>query len=473
MGERVVIAGGGLAGLTCAKYLMDAGFEVELVEAAPYFGGRAATFRDADGDWVEHGLHTFLGVYTEFDRLLCEIGHPPDSLLTWAREVRLQDPRHGETIYGVRPLRAPLKSLMRALTEQAHQHPADKLALLPMLDPGLLDLSALERVFDHLTVAQWWRSIEGADEVLERFLSPFCRGIQSLEADELSAFTLLAWVHHVTEGLPRQLLATYRGARQETIFGPLVEHLRRAGARLRSSTPLRAIGYQVGDPGECGRVTGFELPGGERLEADAYVVAMPSWGFRPLVPEALREDPFFKNATTLPVAPAIAVQLFFDRLVCDSGDLTVLAHGHAPVYQDVSRTVYPDARGSRLSVVFSPADAMGDRDDRAIVALALETLGAVSPRIHGAKLLKSVVIRHAEHHIRPVPGAMSRRPTQVTPVPNLFLAGDWTHQDFFGSQEGAVRSGKAAANEILRALSPELRVSMMPEDFSRHGHRMI
>ena len=37
---------------------------------------------------------------------------------------------------------------------------------------------------------------------------------------------------------------------------------------------------------------------------------------------------------------------------------------------------------------------------------------------------------------------------------NLFLAGDWRQQDFFGSQEGAVRGGKACAREVLRALAP-------------------
>lgn len=50
---RVAIAGGGLAGLTCAKVLADAGVPVTLVEAFPRLGGRASTFRDQDGDWIE------------------------------------------------------------------------------------------------------------------------------------------------------------------------------------------------------------------------------------------------------------------------------------------------------------------------------------------------------------------------------------------------------------------------------------
>jgi uncharacterized protein with NAD-binding domain and iron-sulfur cluster len=56
---KVIIAGGGLAGLVCAKNLIDAGYQVELVEAEPQLGGRTASWLDEDGDHVESGIHTF------------------------------------------------------------------------------------------------------------------------------------------------------------------------------------------------------------------------------------------------------------------------------------------------------------------------------------------------------------------------------------------------------------------------------
>src|SRR4051794_41496939 len=83
MTKRIVIAGGGLAGLSCAKSLVDAGFEVSLFEGLPYLGGRASTYRDSDGDWIEQGLHIFLGTYSAFKALLDEIGCPPDEVLFW------------------------------------------------------------------------------------------------------------------------------------------------------------------------------------------------------------------------------------------------------------------------------------------------------------------------------------------------------------------------------------------------------
>jgi len=57
---RVVIAGAGLAGLSCAKYLVDNGHIPILLEARDVLGGKVAAWKDEDGDWYETGLHIFL-----------------------------------------------------------------------------------------------------------------------------------------------------------------------------------------------------------------------------------------------------------------------------------------------------------------------------------------------------------------------------------------------------------------------------
>lgn len=467
MAESVAIAGGGLAGLTCAKYLADAGFRVSLVEGQPFLGGRASTYRDADGDWVEQGLHLFLGVYTEFQRLLCEIGQPPDTVLDWMSEVRLQDPEGPQAVYGVNPLRAPVKTILSFLNQNGYLGPFDKLSLLPMLSPGVLDMASLERMFDGMSVTEWWGKVNGSPDVLERFLRPFCRAIQFTDAEQFSAYNFLGWIHHVAYGLPHNLLASYKGARNAIIFDPLERHLRGAGVAIRTGLQLTGIGYERGEGGP-GRITGFELANGERLEADAYVAAVPAWALKPLIPEPLRDLAYFNRITQLPVAPAISVQIWFDRPVVDTADYTLVARSLTPVYQDVARTAYPYARGSRLSVVISPADDLLDKTDQELLMLTLRSLQAVEPRVMQAGIAKSVILRHREHLIRPLPGAMSARPSQATPVPNLFVAGDWTHQEYFGSQEGAVRGGKAAARAVVRALSPELRISWFPEEVGKH-----
>lgn len=452
MSRRAVIAGGGLAGLTCAKLLVDAGWAVTVVEGLPYLGGRASTFRDADGDWVEQGLHLFLGAYSEFKALLSGIGVPPDQVVFYMEQLQLQDTQGpAEAVYNINPLHSPLKTLTSVLGNNDYLGPLDKLSLLPFAAPGLLPYDALRAQFDNQTVVDWWRRANGDTKVMERFVRPFCRGIQFSEPEQFSAFNFLTWIHHLVTHLPEALLAGYRGPRDTLIFQPLARYLKDRGAVIRTNVKLEEILYEPAAPGVTGLGTlkGFGLQGGERLEADAYVAALPVWNLVPLVPGPLRAEPFFASLAELPVAPAISVQLWFDREVVTHERFVLVGHSEACVYQDQSRNAYPTSQGSRLSVIVSPADGLLFAPDEALVERVLDSLRKVVPAARDARVRKSVVLKHPKHLVRPLPGAMSRRPVQTTPVPNLFLAGDWTQQPFFGSQEGAVRGGKACAEAIL------------------------
>lgn len=55
---KVAVVGGGLAGLSCAKYLSDAGHEPHVFERADVLGGKVSAWQDKDGDWIETGLHS-------------------------------------------------------------------------------------------------------------------------------------------------------------------------------------------------------------------------------------------------------------------------------------------------------------------------------------------------------------------------------------------------------------------------------
>jgi|GEM_PF-358627 len=444
---RVAIAGGGLAGLACAKDLAERGFAVSLIEALPYLGGRASTFRDDDGDWVEQGLHIFLGVYAELRGLLRDVGQDPDDVLFWTDGIHVHDPLGPSASYGV-SLYAPLRTALSLLGQNRFLGPLDKLSLLPLVAPGLAPLERLRRHYDGMTVVDWWRQVRGTDDVLERFVRPFCRGIQFTDADDFSAYDFLGWVHHVAYGILRHRLGGYRGARDLTMFRPIARHLASRGVSIRTGVRLREVGYDA----RAERVTGFGLEGGERMLADAYVLALPAWLLPPLLPTALRARPGFTALGALPTAPAISVQLWLDRRVLPNGEYHLVARSSSPVFQDQADETYPSALyGSRLSFIVSPADGLLDRDDASLVTEVTAGLRAVLPAARAAAVRKSVVLRHPQHLVRPLPGAMSSRPGQATSVPNLFLAGDWTQQPFFGSQEGAVRGGRACAAALLAA----------------------
>src|SRR6476469_3508090 len=77
----VVIAGAGLAGLSAAWYLSKQGYHVTLLEKREIAGGKVSSWQDADGDWLESGLHVFFGAYRNLLGLLREVGL--DGNLAW------------------------------------------------------------------------------------------------------------------------------------------------------------------------------------------------------------------------------------------------------------------------------------------------------------------------------------------------------------------------------------------------------
>lgn len=442
-----MIAGGGLAGLTCAKYLVDRGVQVEVLEGLSMLGGRASTFRDLDGEWIEQGLHLFLGAYSEFRKLLREIGQRPGKILFWHDHIVFEEPAGPRAVFGTNPLYAPLRTIAGALGNNKYLGWRDKLALLPVIAPALRSLRALQ-AYDDRTVEQLWANLSGSSAVFERVLQPFCRAIQFTDATQFSAYNFLGWIHHTIYDFVHARLGGYIGARDETIFQPLARYLEARGAVIRTDTKIKEILFSR----ETGLITGFVRHDGVRVEGDIYVAAMPPWSFSPLVPAPLKALAFFANIEALPIASAIAVQLWFDRVVTETDDFHLVARTAAAVYQDQAPRTYPYAGGSRISVSLAPGEEFLSWEPAAIVRHVLAVLGAANPSIAAANVTKAVVLKHPRHLVRPLPGAMTWRPSQVTPVANLFLAGDWTQQDFFGSQEGAVRGGKACAREILTRL---------------------
>ena len=71
--KTVAVIGGGLSGLACAKYLVDAGHVPIVLEARDVLGGKVSAWQDADGDWIETGLHIFFGAYPNMMNLFAEL----------------------------------------------------------------------------------------------------------------------------------------------------------------------------------------------------------------------------------------------------------------------------------------------------------------------------------------------------------------------------------------------------------------
>ena len=66
MQKKVLVIGGGLAGLSSAAYLSKNNFKVKLLESSPKLGGRTYSFLDKETNTIlDNGQHVLMGCYFE------------------------------------------------------------------------------------------------------------------------------------------------------------------------------------------------------------------------------------------------------------------------------------------------------------------------------------------------------------------------------------------------------------------------
>ncbi|MFN3973758.1 MAG: FAD-dependent oxidoreductase, partial [Dehalococcoidia bacterium] len=187
----------------------------------------------------------------------------------------------------------------------------------------------------------------------------------------------------------------------------------------------------------------------EELRAQVFVSAVP-WDSLPhLLGPRWAEHPFFAPIQGLRGSPILNIHLWYDRPVLRE---TFVGFLGSPVQWVFNKTAHwgLEGPGQHLSVSVSGADAFLGKTQEEVKRLFLPEVQRLLPAASQAALrhCRVVLIRNAT--FRPVPGVEALRPPQRTPIPNLFLAGEWTRTGWPSTMESAVRSGLLAAEAVQR-----------------------
>ena len=452
---RVAIAGAGLAGLACAKYLSDAGHIPMVVEARDVLGGKVAAWQDEDGDWYETGLHIFFGAYPNMLQLFAELGI--EDRLQWKSHSMIFNRQEVPGTYSrfdFPDLPAPLNGVAAILGNNDMLTWPEKVTFGLGLVPAMLRGQQYVEDCDRYSWSEWLRLHRIPERVNDEVFVAMSKALNFINPDEISSTVVLTALNRFLQEKNGSRMAFLDGNPPERLCKPIVDHIEARGGSVELRAPLREIQLA-----EDGRVAGFRLGGldgreGRGLEADAYVSALPVDPLKLLLPDPWRQDPFFSRLEGLRGVPVINLHLWFDRKLTDIDHLLFSRSPLLSVYADMSNTCreYADPDRSMLELVFAPASDWIGRPDEEIVAATMAELERLFPNHFGgddpARLRKSHVVKTPLSVYKTVPGCQALRPSQATPVPNFFLAGDYTMQRYLASMEGAVLSGKLCAQAI-------------------------
>ncbi|THU69593.1 hypothetical protein C4D60_Mb08t16040 [Musa balbisiana] len=156
---KVVIAGAGLAGLSTAKYLADAGHKPIVLEARDVLGGKVAAWKDNDGDWYETGLHIFFGAYPNMQNLFGELGI--NDRLQWKEHSMIfampNKPGEFSRFDFPETLPAPFNGIFAILRNSEMLTWPEKVRFALGLLPAMLGGQAYVEAQDGLTVTEWMK----------------------------------------------------------------------------------------------------------------------------------------------------------------------------------------------------------------------------------------------------------------------------------------------------------------------------
>lgn len=450
---RVVVVGGGLAGVAASIECLRAGTEVVLLEKRSYLGGATWSF-SRGGLRFDNGQHVFMRCCSAYRSLLSSLGVTHMTTLQPRLDIPVLRPgrRPSRLWRSSMPVPFHLAGSLLRYSPLSHRERlvAARLAWqLSRIDPTGPEVDDLS--FGEWLTAHAGRSTAGLDALWDPILRATC----NLAASECSlAMAAKVVGTGLFESSASADLGWSRVPLSELHDVPARALLGRLGASLRIGTPVDRVERDL-----SGKLS--VTAGAEKIDADAVILAVPHTSLEPLLPEGVGVGPLQGLGTSA----IVNVQIVYDRTVTSRAVAACLESPLQWIF-DRSEAVgltRPEAGspgggppGPResdprqcLGISMSAADELLPLRPADLARTVEGELARLLPGARGATVLDSVVTKEREATFAPRKGTSRLRPGPVTSAPGLILAGSWTSTGWPATMEGAVRSGITAANAAL------------------------
>jgi zeta-carotene desaturase len=458
---RVIVVGGGLAGMACSLALEQAGSQVTLLESRHALGGRASSYADPGapdealenaGGLLDNSQHVLLGCCVNLLDFYRRAGVA--DAVHWHRTVPFLDtssPPQRHDLRGAAWLPAPLHmsvAMARFGLLTLSERFAVTRAMLAMLRLGRAGREAL----DELSFGYWLAQHNQPPALVRKFYEPVLISALNIPCIKASA-------KYAIQVFQEALLANRAGYVMGLADRPLEQLYAHVPlADLRLSTRVSELLW------DGRRVCGVKLLDGTELRADAVVLAsnfhaVGRW-VAGLPVAATRPDERLQGLATLQSVPILGVQMWFDRPILSEPALALTEPPEDPRGRSAPESAAglqwlfrKDAEGKVVAGVISAATAwVNVPREEALARFAKQIQRSGLGGKPAPQLLRGSTVIERRATFAPFPGMDKARPLPApgtVGVRGMYLAGDYTRTGWPATMEGAVRSGYLAAEALL------------------------
>lgn len=416
MSGHTHIIGAGLAGLSCAVSLTERGKGVTFYEAAGHAGGRCRSYDDAAlGRRIDNGNHLLLSGNASAMAYLKTIGASdsltgPNTAAFPFFDIKSKEKWTVRLNEGVIPWWI-FSDTRRVPGTNAWNY----LKALRLACAG-----------PNTTLSQ---CLGNSGPLFERFWEPLGVAVLNADADEAAAALLWPVMKETFgkgEAFCRPRIA--REGLSESFIDPAIAYLTSKGNTLNLNTRVRKITF------ENKRATSLDL-GNRKIilkEADKLLLAVT-----PAVASSLLPTLRVPQETRTIVNGHFILDAPFNTT---GEDLSFMG-----LVGSVSQWLF--VRQDIASVTVSAADKLAEQPAEKIANTLWKEV-ATALNLGDKPLPAHRIVKEKRATFAQTPKDVARRPGPVTDWSNLFLAGDWTNTGLPATIEGAIRSGRIAANRM-------------------------
>jgi squalene-associated FAD-dependent desaturase len=447
------VVGGGVAGLSAACALADAGFRVTVLERRGYLGGRASSYlHPGTGETIDNCQHVLFGCCTNLIGFYERVGVA--NKIFWDNRMTLIEPGGRRSVLAPSSLPAPLHGLPSILRSRCYSL-SDKFSLVFAFTSMMMRRSTngggslFSWLESHLqtqgALDRFWRLViaSALNADLDQIALPYAeKVIRELFLNSASAGSM---------GMSRVPLSElYDGART---------YLEARGGYVLNNQNVESAEWDD-DQGEW-----FIRSQAQETISDLLVLALPFEATAKLLPRMPANEEATQLAArlgTLHHWPICSVHLWFDREITELDHAVLLDRDIHWMYHKSRWQPVRDSNASYIELVISASREFAELSREEALKRAMSQLAEFFPKVPQARLVKSALTKEMRATFGVPPGVDAARPGAVSPWPNCFLAGDWVATGWPSTMESAARSGHLAAEALCASLGDK-RSILVPD----------
>ncbi len=442
--KSVIVVGGGVAGMSAACALAEAGLRVRLLERRGYLGGRASSYRHPGVDEViDNCQHVLFGCCTNLIGFYRRIGVA--ERIHWTNRMTMIEPGGRRTVLSSsRWLPAPLHGLPSLMMAKALNR-EDKKALARAFRKLMQPVSADSKE----TLGAWLKRNGQTQGAIERFWRLVIAS--ALNAD-LDVIALPYAAKVIRELFLNSAVAGSMGMSTvplSELYAGAEQFLRERGGEVVFNAGVESATWDE-ETSQWTLVTHAC-----DMIADFLVLAVPFESMAkllPLMPPAESAEKLAAQIAKHQHGPICSVHLWFDREITGLDHAVLLDREIHWMYNKSRLQPWRNTKGSYLELVVSASEKFTAMSREEAIDLAVRELAEFFPAVSGARLEKAALVKEVRATFTVPPGIDAARPASVSPWPNCMLAGDWIQTGWPSTMESAARSGHLAAEAVCAAL---------------------